>query len=1147
MGNSPSGSPVGGILPPEKLKWKTGPRETCALPYPQSRNKSFDELAADEDFRYFVYRNLDRNYLLDAVLAETDIDELLSSDIDFLRKLDDGATHELMKEIEVFEKVLATDVSFTMADVMRWNEQYLRLNTHIQLSPFSKAFHKRLAVLRGFAVSIHAAKSSARTPKDFRSHNANALHSNLHPQILPLIALKTTGLAFLKLFPILMASSEVAAHHDLLVAPVISLCEDINRLSTLSLYPSWAPKPARPSKSLQLLPKHLSSTTGDVSKTVDALPNSCWICADSRGVIRITLDGPLPVKSVNVNWASTGAASGASSCGAASSIVIYGRRGHSDTVLRLKTYDVGEQKSSQNSWRHEYALEEDSLSYIELHVKGFAAANHSNCIKIYELEVGCYDDQAQSLEPLGVCVELQSRLFELTDFAVLRSAAFSCLVSIVRATGSLGLLVKLMLFLEEQAADKDLRSIAPIEVSSLLEAMDSALQSATKERESSVVNSNKIRFDADARSDGTELSEGNTVCRCSAANSASPAYAQLSCVMQSGVWEWELTMFSDESGIADVCAIGVGLKPLSSITDGSHEMWLVKCWSGSSSFAFSDGYRRVEIVASDVCRFVFDASAGTLQLTVNGVDHGVIFSDIPPCVSPLVVFYDSFGCKLLNARVLDTGAAAIAGVGEGVQDGVSVASTASTAMSESKDTSFNEIVLARIAAIATVRLEMSENKEFRQLEYPFAVQVSRDVIEDAFKLLAAYLNAPSAHNSVLSVLKILEAQFSHLGEINPTEIGFTINSERSSGLRSPVAILNDLMSDSNTDIQTLAAKVYARGSSIFLPNLIDRIDLVSQLLSGLIHGTREEHKYHLLNILLNQLSSYQSSLNIIALYAKGYKDSKIVNSVRNFGSNLISFLRVPEFNTDSTAPVVFMILVRIFEMLVIDVVNETKTVSGPAKLFQYLVQQVFLKCAEDLPTHSESLLYSLTHPLLHALTLCCGNISLIHAVHPFITALLIKSSKTLSSPECSESWSSYNRTLPVSKFFPLYEGGNKGWLPINAFFEPDSSFTLEEGGCMYESVTSSNTCAITNVTFSSPQRAAWEFELVGDSAGDECSVFGAAQIPVSSRCYSSSPDLWMRRSYNGYMYNRGRTLDSGNMEKIHPVRAILNNIKFSIE
>lgn len=52
---------------------------------------------------------------------------------------------------------------------------------------------------------------------------------------------------------------------------------------------------------------------------------------------------------------------------------------------------------------------------------------------------------------------------------------------------------------------------------------------------------------------------------------------------------------------------------------------------------------------------------------------------------------------------------------------------------------------------------------------------------------------------------------------------------------------------------------------------------------------------------------------------------------------------------------------------------------------------------------------------------------------------------------------------------------------------------------------------------------------------DECSVFGIATKPPYSRCYNSSQSLWMRRAYNGVLYNRGRQLPPAqSMPKIHP-------------
>ena len=116
----------------------------------------------------------------------------------------------------------------------------------------------------------------------------------------------------------------------------------------------------------------------------------------------------------------------------------------------------------------------------------------------------------------------------------------------------------------------------------------------------------------------------------------------------------------------------------------------------------------------------------------------------------------------------------------------------------------------------------------------------------------------------------------------------------------------------------------------------------------------------------------------------------------------------------------------------------------------------------------------------------------------------------------------------------LSGGSSKGgWQRVKAAFdEVDAGFHSDEEGTLYNSTSSGNTCALVNCSFSGNDHAAWEFELVSDSYGDECSVFGAARKPLSSRCYSSSSDLWMRRAYNGYMYCQGRGV-SPSLERIH--------------
>jgi hypothetical protein len=154
---------------------------------------------------------------------------------------------------------------------------------------------------------------------------------------------------------------------------------------------------------------------------------------------------------------------------------------------------------------------------------------------------------------------------------------------------------------------------------------------------------------------------------------------------------------------------------------------------------------------------------------------------------------------------------------------------------------------------------------------------------------------------------------------------------------------------------------------------------------------------------------------------------------------------------------------------------------------------------------------------------------------PIVVKLLETFTKaTHASDACKVAAAIVNSTIrrPIPR--PAVSLGACGWKVVKACFEDgEGSFTVGENGTLYTSVHSSNTCGIVNIGFDRTMKAAWEFCLESDSINDECSVFGAAKMPVVSRCYSSSPDLWMRRAYNGYMYAQGATRGPA-MEKIHP-------------
>ncbi|RYH29209.1 hypothetical protein EON65_09335 [archaeon] len=180
-------------------------------------------------------------------------------------------------------------------------------------------------------------------------------------------------------------------------------------------------------------------------------------------------------------------------------------------------------------------------------------------------------------------------------------------------------------------------------------------------------------------------------------------------------------------------------------------------------------------------------------------------------------------------------------------------------------------------------------------------------------------------------------------------------------------------------------------------------------------------------------------------------------------------------------------------------------------------------------------LVKLCFPVLCQLTSSNFPLNLLSKVVSALTPFLDGVCKAcMQSLSCRESLNLLAAQMGSDRTSTEVISSEGGWKTLKSTFEDgDSSFNITDNGTTYTSVHSGNTCAIVPMKFGSGQRAAWEFLLETDSMADECSVFGAARMPLSSRCYSSSSDLWMRRSYNGYMYCQGQTTGN-NMDKIHP-------------
>lgn len=593
------------------LKWKTGPIDG-PLPYPTKKLKTYDDLFKDDDFRFFIYNNLQNEYLINALL-EIENEDVFCDGIDLLTKQSD--TDDM--NTALFEKILATDIKYEIGDILKYTESLLQ--TNIKLTPFFKAYHKRMALLRAFTSRLTEIRIQARSTKSKVRYNSCSLTSREYPQILPLDALKNTGLALLKAFPAMYSAlKDNESLKPLLLAPIEALCGDIAALASLSLYPSWAPRQPPPKQMVPLSADRLFATGGGASKAIDSNPAVCWSCSSSRAMFGISFEEPTALSCITVHWATSPLAD----CCAPECLIIYARNNKNECFL-VQSIDMSEHAAkNDHSWFHTYELDDINVVYLELQMKGFAAENNSSCTRIYHLNIQSQDYTAKCIDSLDLCYAMQERFFEIARFPELENFAAKALLSLIRASGSLGLSIRLIKYSLLNKIEGSLASSPSLQ--SLLDSMDRALREAEAEKNALRSRDAKITFDDESKSETAELLEENSLFKCPTASLVSPAYAQLSCVMSEGTWSWEFTIMEGGSG-SDACAMGVGLRPVVSASKDTSDLWLIACSNYSSTAIRSERLICMQIHPNDICHFTFDSGTGSLSLKVNTTDHGVIF------------------------------------------------------------------------------------------------------------------------------------------------------------------------------------------------------------------------------------------------------------------------------------------------------------------------------------------------------------------------------------------------------------------------------------------------------------------------------------------------------------------------------------------
>lgn len=1187
MGNSLGHSHCGCVVQPSnELKWKVGNR-TEPVPCPNTVNAAnFDTLLSQVDFKDYLCRNLDSEYLVSSILDNADDEVILLEGIIFFQNLNTDLRNEVVEQIENFRRVIAAGINVKLMDTLSLCEKELESKTDARSSPYLRSFQRRLAALRGLEKSIEVERSTAQGPRSGREYAETPLCTQTYPHLFALDPLNNAGLALLRMLPICISRLSSADELIMFLSPVLDVCQSIDSVSNLAMFSTWSPPPKHPETVLKLDVKSATASSGDAYKALDGSSTTYWSSFGSSGTWTLFLNKPADVSSIRIVWSNASSPTApppASPSGPPKTLTVHFQRLEADGISSsaFEAVEVFDSKSVRRGGDKQstvvYLVQGKGVTAIQLTMSNVGVIGQSSQIRMFSFEALTPDTEARWVDTLSTLTSLQSALFPLFAVQQLQHTVCRSIFSLVRISGSLSLLLSLVRFIEENNFDKDksFRAVAAEPMLVLLKAMHSEDSRIRQEIKDLLVNQERaltdVFFDQDHRSPECEIREGGLQLCCTVLDSN--AYGLLSCVMDSGIWEWEFSIAQDEHGDETTC-LGVGLRPVTdSCYTTSASLWLVRCYNGELYHGGTTDRRTVsQIHPNDICKFTYNADALTLSLCVNDVDQGVIFDRIPRNVSPAVSFYGADrAVRLLSMRRKGGAQATLPEALHPLHDPPTQSQIEHT-------TSLSTLLLSGLADLAASRSLTLEGhispraSAASALEYPFCIEVSRTVLSQLVGLLNSQRHEPL---QTLAVLHILEAQFICLAvsEVDPAHAGF--DSQPSGApdtlLSISASTLNTLLLTGDPAVRNCAGRVLARSIPVLMPNILERVELMLNLVTEMAAleetSAMLDSKTVLLKMLIQQMSRCKNVLMVIESY-------KVNRAWRNRILDLMSRLidavsgqTILDLNSDQIGKDIHKnkgddfrkfaleFLWKFQEQLFYDVITtpteNTHSYRQPTQqLLARFCQIVFNSGIQVLETSiaairqrgsvveailRRSVVTVLLTPMVHGLCFCVSQLHLVREVLPLVVKLLqglSQVTQTCRRCELSSRVVAGNIKRIVHK--PGTVSTHKGWRPVKAEFEDsDPSFSVTDNGSLYTAVHSSNTCATVSVCFSSPTKAAWEFCLEADTVSDECSVFGAAQMPLSSRCYSSSPDLWMRRAYNGYMYARGRT--TGNtMEKIHP-------------
>jgi hypothetical protein len=620
-----------------------------------------------------------------------------------------------------------------------------------------------------------------------------------------------------------------------------------------------------------------------------------------------------------------------------------GRVRVSSSYYKVLQVDPVVEFHKQKSWNQIYTLKMANVVSIQITLSKYCSLNTSSGTKMYKFEPLCNDNEAKFIETLPLLMNIQHALLPIIEFKYMESLVYNSLLSLIRSSCSLSLSLNFITYIYDMKLDTRLKDNSMESLLELFQAIYNENSSIISLIECSYCNIDQIQtdvtFDKKSSSSISITEEGllltynpNTI-----EDGFINQYGLLSCIMNKGVWIWELTIDDEEYDDETTC-IGVSLRDIKNTDyNTSSDMWLIRCCNGEIFHNGRSDLSTTAIHSNDKCCFTFDVDAQTVSLSINGVNHGVVFQEVSQSVSPIVYFYGDYEVK---SRIISVKSRA-----EGINseefnalDLIKLRDCTETMESIlNSNQPMTSLLLQKLSILSRARSFEIERRVIKEkitassIEYPFCIELSANIIQLLNQLLIKVniTNNEQSNDMILSILEIVNAQFICLNQsnIDLSHIGFknTKSNEDSSIIftdsyssliiENAMETLISLRKSTNLDIRIATSTTFGQGLALFLPNIFEKIKLTLSIITETIDKgicSIDASSFILLEMLLRKLSNCEDILLFIELYKNNEKSRVIIQNLISKLLTLVSEYTISKLDLSQNGKTNYLLYLFIY-------------------------------------------------------------------------------------------------------------------------------------------------------------------------------------------------------------------------------------------